>query len=71
MRDFSENDGEAGGKASLPEQVKGKVDKAGADFKPLSHPDGQGQGDDQAFPGFGQVKPGAEVPGEPRGLKKS
>lgn len=55
----------------LSEKVKGQASGGGASFKPLSHPDGEGQADDQAFPGFGAVKPGAEVPGEPKGLKKS
>ena len=60
-KDYNENDAEPGGKASLPEQVKGKVDAKGASFKPLSHPK-EGQADDENFPGFGEVKTGVDKP---------
>lgn len=40
---------EGGAGAGLPEKVKGKMDQAGAGFKPFSNPDGSE--DEQKFDG--------------------
>lgn len=67
-KDYQEQ--EPGGEASLPEQVKGKVDTKGAKFGPLSIPNSDGAKDEEQFGGFGKVTHPAEMPGEPKSLKK-
>ena len=64
---YSENDNEAGGKASLEGQVKGKAWEPDAKFGPLTHPKGSagaegGAGDDENFGGFGKVTVKVEKP---------
>ena len=63
---YGENDGEAGGKASLEGQVKGKMTEK-ASFKPFSMPK-DGGGDQEEFDGG---KGGVSMPKDPKSLPKA